>query len=65
MVYQVTLLLLLASSIASTHSFLSPKPRASWRKTKVSAMTPPAAEGSVDAQAREIIAELEAGTMTM
>lgn len=62
-------LLLLVSCIASAHAFLSPKPSTTYictrRETKLSAMTPPAAEGSVDAQALEIIKEIEAGSMTM
>lgn len=51
----------------NTGSFLtptSPLGASPYRRTKL-AMTSPSAEGSVDAQALEIIAELKAGTKTM
>lgn len=57
------LLLLLVSPV--TRSFTAPtSPTLSRSNTRLT-MTPPAAEGSVDAQALEIIAELQAGTKTM
>lgn len=53
--------------LPSTTSFLtptSPVGASPYRKKKLT-MTSPSAEGSVDAQALEIIAELKAGTKTM
>lgn len=55
--------------LSETHSFLNPIPstEVGSRLSKTTlAMTPsPSSEGSVDAQAQAIIAELQAGTKTM
>ncbi|CAM9923192.1 unnamed protein product [Ectocarpus sp. 4 AP-2014] len=63
----LTFILVVLLSLPSTQSFLAPPSRiaAPSRRTSKHPMAPPQSDGSVDAQALEIIAELKAGTKTI